>query len=83
MNTLIHLFTAHTDFALSEESTLLCNPNLTSINWMMFLGPIRSGSNSKRPLLVARATDAFMTPGFLLRVDSILFTHEEQVIPEI
>ena len=55
----------------------------TFIALIMSLGPVTSGSNSKCPLLVAKATEAINKPGFFIRVDSIRFTQEEHVIPLI
>ena len=56
---------------------------LTSMALMMSLGPVMEGSNSKRPLEVARATDADLTPGFRVSVDSIRATQDAHVMPEI
>ena len=47
------------------------------------LGPVTDGSNSKRPLEVARATETDLLPGFLMRDDSIKETQDAQVIPAI
>ena len=50
---------------------------------MINLGPISVGLYLKTPLLVAKATEALMTPGRALMRFSMVATHDVQVMPVI
>lgn len=69
-------------FFLSLVSNEAPKPS-DSIASMMSRGPVVSVSYTNRPLLVAKATDAWSIPGLLLMLDSIKCTQDEHVIPVI
>lgn len=69
-------------FFLSLVSSDAPKPS-DSIASIMSRGPVVSVSNTNRPLLVAKATDACSIPGLLLMLDSIKCTQDEQVMPVI
>lgn len=66
----------------SNAITTVRGRSNTSISLMMSRGPIISESYLTCALLVAKATEAYIIPFSLIRLDSILWTQEAHVIPQ-
>lgn len=68
-------------FGIISKNKAECFYISTSISLKMSRGPITSASYLTCALLVAKATEAYITPFSFTSVDSILWTQEAHVIP--